>query len=197
MGWHKPDPALVWRAVSVYMAHAYDAGGAGAPTGAATNTLATNTAPPSAAATNAPPANAATPHGIPSATPSAVKARLESLRLAPAVGFYGSPVFERDAAASPTKYSLRLGNRHYPHMKLVIERSPDGHGHLFRADTHDAHCRPVPNSRDFHVFNKLMEQNRDVAERIEAAWEQAGVPTFKAYLRQDLARRRVDHLDAD
>src|SRR5688572_29230000 len=111
MGWHKPEPALVWQAVGIYLAQAYDG-----PFGE---------------------------HGVPVNTPSAVKSRLESLRLVSADDFYTSPVFERDAAASPSKYSLRLGNRHYPHMKLVIERSPDEQRYLLGADTHDAHCRPA------------------------------------------------------
>jgi hypothetical protein len=159
MGWHKPEPAVVWRAVTTYLAHAYE--------------------------------GAAGPNGVPAGTPSAVKARLESLRHAPAAEFYASPVFERDSVANPTKFSLRLGNRHYPHMKLVIDRAPDGHGHLLRADTHDAHCRPAPGSRDYPGFCQLMDRNREVAERIESAWDQQGVPTFKAYLREDLAKRKA------
>jgi hypothetical protein len=159
MGWHKPEPALVWRAVTTYLSIAYD-GVAGTS-------------------------------GVPASTPSAVRSRIESLRLAPSSDFYASPVFERDNPAAATRFSLRLGNRHYPHMKLVIERSPDGHGHLLRADTHDAHCRPAPGSRDYHVFNQLMEQNRQVAEQIEAAWEGQGIATFKAYLREDLERRKA------
>jgi hypothetical protein len=159
MPWQKPEPALVWRAVTTYLTVCY-----GGPPGA---------------------------NDVPASTPSAVKARLDSLRHAPAKEFYASPVFERDAAnASPTKYSLRLGNRHYPHMKLVIERSPDGRGFLLRADTHDAHVRPAPGSRDYAVFTQLMELNRQVAEQIEAAWEGQGIPTFKSFLREDLARRR-------
>ena len=158
MAWHKPEPTLVWKAVAVYLAHAYD--------------------------------GASDPSGIPANTPSAVRARLDSLPHAPASDFYASPVFERDNAATPTKFYLRLGNRHYPHMKLAIDRSPDGRGHLLRADTHDTHCRPAPGSRDFHVFNKLMELNREIADRIEAAWEVEGILTFKAYLRDDLARRQ-------
>lgn len=159
MGWQKPEPAVVWRAITAYLAAAYE----GAPSA----------------------------HGVPANTPSAVKHRLESLRMAPAADFYASPVFERDNPATPTKFSLRLGNRHYPHMKLVIERSPDGHGHLLRADTHDAHCRPAPGSRDHAAFCQLMEQNRDVADRIETGWAEQGLPTFKTYLRDDLARRKA------
>jgi hypothetical protein len=35
-----------------------------------------------------------------------------------------------------------------------------------------------------------MEHNQRLAERIDAAWAAAEVPTFKAYLREDLRRRR-------
>ncbi len=159
MGWHKPEPGLVWRAVTTYLAIAYDS-------------------PPG-------------PHGVPAGTPSAVKARLESLRLAPPSDFFASPVFERDNAAAPTKYSLRLGNRHYPHMKLVIDRAPDGRGHLFRADTHDLHIRPAAGSPDAAAFAELSEKNRVIAESVEAAWEREGLATFKKLLRDDLERRRA------
>jgi hypothetical protein len=159
MAWQKPEPALVWRAVTTYLAVCY-----GGPPGG---------------------------NEVPASTPSAVKARLDSLRHAPATEFYGSPVFERDVSSpAPAKYSLRLGNRHYPHMKLVIERAPDARGFLMRADTHDAHVRPAPGSRDHAVFTQLMELNRKVADRIEAAWEEQGIPTFKSFLRKDLARRK-------
>jgi hypothetical protein len=36
-----------------------------------------------------------------------------------------------------------------------------------------------------------MDQNRTTAEAIEAAWEEAGLPTFKKFLRDDLARRQA------
>src|SRR5437763_850900 len=71
--------------------------------------------------------------------PQTVRSRLDSLRNAPADDLFGSSTFEKQSDAEVVRYSLRLGNRWYPHMKLVIERSPDGQGHLFRADTHDRH----------------------------------------------------------
>jgi hypothetical protein len=161
MGWQKPEPAMVWKAIALYLANAYD-GVVGLG-------------------------------GVPANTPSAVRARLDSLRHAPATDFYASPVFERDTPTNPAKFYLRLGNRHYPHMKLAIDRSPDGRGHLLRADTHDTHCRPAPGSRDFHVFTQLMNLNRDIADCIEAAWEAEGMPTFKAFLRDDLDRRKSEN----
>lgn len=125
-------------------------------------------------------------HGQP--PPSAVRARLDSLRAA-REDFYDISAFEQDAHRPPQKLLLRLGNRFYPHMKLVIERSPDEVHSLFRADTHDRHVRPAANSKEHELFAKLMEDNQRLAEQIEAAWEEAKLPTFKQYLRDDLARR--------
>ena len=126
------------------------------------------------------------------APPSAVRDRLASLRATADTDFYDSPVFERDEARPPTRYSLRLGNKVYPHMKLVIERSPDGRGHLFRADTHDKHIRPNPTSREGRAFAELMAMNQKFAEAIEAEWATRGIATFKQFLRDDLARRSAD-----
>lgn len=150
MTWQLPPPSEVWRAIEVYLKHAYS----GEP-------------------------------------PSAIRSRLDTLRSLPDGGFYDCAAIERDAAPNPTRLRLRLGNRFYPHMKLVIERAPDGKTYLFRADTHDQHCIPDPQSRDYPPFCKLMEKNQAIAQAIEAAWEQEGLPTFKSFLRQDLARRRA------
>jgi hypothetical protein len=37
-----------------------------------------------------------------------------------------------------------------------------------------------------------MEKNQKVVESVERAWAEGGVPTFKTYLREDLARRRAE-----
>ena len=121
--------------------------------------------------------------------PSAVRAKLETLRSLSQADFYQSPVFERDPVSAGQKLSLRLGNRMYPHMKLTIERSPDKAGYLFRADTHDRHACPQPGSRDYAAFTQLMENNQKIAQAIEQAWADQQLPTFKTYLREDLARR--------
>lgn len=121
--------------------------------------------------------------------PSAVQQRLDTLRALPPDDLFAGPVLEADDKAAPTRYALRLGNPFYPHMKLVIERSPDGRGFLFRADTHDRHIRPAPGSRDYKAFCQLMEMNQRLSEQIDAEWAKRGVPTFKEYLRHDLARR--------
>jgi len=123
--------------------------------------------------------------------PSAVTQRLETLRNMPAENIFDCGVMECDEAK--TRYALRLGNRAYPHMKLVIERSPDGQAHLFRADTHDRHIRPAPGSRECAAFSELMRMNQTVAEQIESEWAKDGLATFKSYLRRDLEARQHSH----
>jgi hypothetical protein len=145
----RPDPALVWRAIDLYLEVAY--GG-----------------PP----------------------PSAVRSRLETLRALDDASFYDGAVFEHRAEGGSTRTFLRLGNRFFPHMKLAIERRPDKRGYLFRADTHDAHCCPATTSREYEAFRQLMEMNQTVAQAVEQRWEAAGVPTFKSFLKEDLARRQ-------
>ena len=131
-------------------------------------------------------------HAYPGPPPSAVRARLETLRSTAEPDFFDCPVFERPAAeAAPARYCLRLGNRFYPHMKMLVERSPDRTGSLFRADTHDTHCQPPPGSREHAAFAALVEQNRQIAADIEHAWEGAGLPTFRSYLKDDLAKRKA------
>jgi hypothetical protein len=123
------------------------------------------------------------------APPADVQGRVDTLGAAPDADFFANPAFERDRA-DPSRYRLRLGNRLYPHMKMAMEPSPDGAQYLFRADTHDRHICPPPTSKEYGLFRQLMDANQALAQAIEARWEQAGVPTFKLYLRQDLARRR-------
>ena len=121
--------------------------------------------------------------------PAAVEKRLETLRAAGENGaFFASDVFERDSNLK--KYSLRLGNRFYPHMKLSIDERPDQEGFLFRADTHDRHICPTAASKEYGAFRELMEKNQQVAQKIEEQWQDGGLPTFKSYLKQDLERRR-------
>lgn len=95
-----------------------------------------------------------------------------------------------DAAAPPKRFSIRLGNHQYPHMKLAIERSPDGQTYLFRADAHDAHCCPPEADPEYGAFRAMMDENGRIVQAVEAAWELQGLPTFKTYLKDDLARRQ-------
>src|SRR5688572_26470420 len=105
--------------------------------------------------------------------------------------FFRSPVIASDGGQPPKRYSIRLGNRHYPHMKLAIERSPDGEGYLFRPDTHDSHCCPPADHPEHAAYREMMQKNSEIAAKVEAALAEQGLPTFKTYLQQDLARRQA------
>jgi hypothetical protein len=99
------------------------------------------------------------------------------------------PAFATTGGGSAPRRTLRLGNRLYPHMKLALEASPDGRKYLFKADTHDRHICPARSSPEYDAFQELMKANQELSERIESAWGAQGLPTFKTYLQEDLARR--------
>jgi len=105
--------------------------------------------------------------------------------------FFKAPTFVKDDPRSPKKYTLRLGNRHYPHMKLVYELGPDAQTFLFRADAHDAHCCPPAGTPEHDAFRALMQANQETVAAIENAWADAELPTFKTFLKLDLAKRRA------
>jgi hypothetical protein len=121
--------------------------------------------------------------------PLGVRARLDALRSASESDFYRLAAFERFPSDEPVRFLLRLGNRFYPHMKLAIERSPDGVHCLFGVDTHDRHVQPKPHSAEAAAFAELARKNLDIARQIEQALDENGLPTFKRFLRDDLARR--------
>ena len=123
--------------------------------------------------------------------PAVVRDRLQALKDAGDAGFYAASVFERAAPEGQTRYSLRLGNQFYPHMKLVIESAPHSDQVFFRPDAHDRHIQLPANSPEAAAFAELTRKNQELATRIEAAWEENGLPTFKQFLREDLARRRA------
>jgi hypothetical protein len=128
------------------------------------------------------------------AAPPEVSALLAALRRHDASVMFESPVFERGAGDPPTRYALRLGNRAYPFMKLVIERLPTRNTWLFTADTHDRHICPAPGDPEHGAFTELMAHNRALAAKIEDAWRAQGIDTFRGFLDDDLARRRGERL---
>jgi len=76
------------------------------------------------------------------------------------------------------RYVLRLGNDRYPHMKLVLEENILKHEYAFAVDTHDD-MRVSPDAPDYDRWNVVRGYNREVAEQIEAAWREQGIPTVR------------------
>lgn len=83
----------------------------------------------------------------------------------------------------PPIYALRLGNAHYPHMKIQIQPWPNDCGYLLSVNTHDQVLSLDPTSRDAAAFRALQSENQRLKESIEKAWDESGIPTFLRYLR--------------
>jgi hypothetical protein len=89
-------------------------------------------------------------------------------------------------------YAFRLGSRHFPHLKLKTQLvdSTDTTTWVFTVDTHDAFSRdraePPPSHPDAGGWTALQSANRDLKEKIEQAFEAAGLTTFNSLLRGGL-----------
>lgn len=88
------------------------------------------------------------------------------------------------------KWTLRLGNRRYPFMKLVLQELLVRDRFFFAVDTHDdlelgAGCD------DFEAFVELKRFNAELKEEIERTWRAEGVPTFAGLVADVEAETRV------
>jgi hypothetical protein len=85
-------------------------------------------------------------------------------------------------------YALRLGSATFPHLKLQVTLHPDGEV-VFSVDTHDAYPRagasPAAHA-DYAAWTRLQQDNRQLKEKIERAWESDGLMTFNQLLQRDL-----------
>jgi hypothetical protein len=113
---------------------------------------------------------------------------------------FTKPPFER-AGKTPGHqapiYALRLGNYRYPHMKLQIQPWPNEAGFMLSVNTHDQVAGLDAGAADAQPFRDLQSENQRLKELIEQAWDDAGLPTFLAYLRQYIQSRAQHMVDTD
>jgi CheY-like chemotaxis protein len=83
----------------------------------------------------------------------------------------------RDPAVGSHRYALRLGNRMYPHMKLVLEEYLLPGEFVFTVDTHDE-IDLKPDYPDYEAWQDLKAGNRELKSEIERLWREDGVPTY-------------------
>jgi hypothetical protein len=89
-------------------------------------------------------------------------------------------------------FTLRLGSTAYPHLKLRVHKleTPQGSLALYAVDTHDSFSSETSQAPAGHpdamAWQALQETNRALKEKIEAAWEAAGLLTLNGLLRQAL-----------
>jgi len=108
----------------------------------------------------------------------------------------------RDALASPAaetfelrgrpgfieKYRWRLGNTFYPHMKLGLECCSETDDFIFNVDTHDRELEPGSPLARQAGYRELVLRNGALKCDIEAAWDAAGLPTFRGQIARHIRR---------
>jgi hypothetical protein len=102
------------------------------------------------------------------------------------------PPFERAGKVPGQQtpiYALRLGNCHYPHMKLQIQTWPNPAGFMLSVNTHDQVAGLDLGAADAQAFRELQAENQRLKEAIEQAWDDEGLPTFLRYLRDYIQSR--------
>ena len=132
------------------------------------------------------------------AAPETARARAEPILGLKAGEVVPEGMLEKDAANSMPSFALRLGQPLYPFMKLVVEPAPcaagaaaGARGYLLRVDSHDRHLHAAEGSADAAWLQSVRTSNKELSEKIEGAWSQAGLPTFKDFLRRQLEERRA------
>lgn len=117
----------------------------------------------------------------------AVRRRLVWPEGADAQTLLSHPPFERAGKAGgrgASIYALRLGNMHYPHMKVQVQPWPNAVGFMLSVNTHDQVLGLEPEAADLPAFRALQAENQRLKETIEQAWDVEGLPTFLRYLRE-------------
>ena len=74
------------------------------------------------------------------------------------------------------RYSLRLGNRNYPFMKLLLQEHLVAGEFFFSVDTHDQ-MDIKPDYPDYEAFLAVRKFNRELKRSIEASLEAHGLDT--------------------
>jgi CheY-like chemotaxis protein len=80
------------------------------------------------------------------------------------------------------RYSLRLGNRNYPFMKLVLQEHLVAGEFFFAVDTHDQ-MEIKPDYPDYEQWMAVRRFNRDLKQKIEQGLAGAGLDTCAALRR--------------
>ncbi len=88
------------------------------------------------------------------------------------------------------RYSLRLGNRNYPFMKLLLQEHLVAGEYFFAVDSHDQ-MEIKPDYPDYEQWMAVRRFNRELKRRIEQGLEEAGLDTA-ACVRKLLAECRDD-----
>lgn len=94
---------------------------------------------------------------------------------------------EVDEKGQRVRYTMQLGNRNYPFMKLVLQEHLVAGEFFFAVDTHDE-MDVKPDYPDYEQWMVVRRFNRKLKQEIEAQFAAEGLPT--AATLRDIASRR-------
>jgi len=86
--------------------------------------------------------------------------------------------------------ALRLGNAFYPNMKMRLTRPPGNDVFLLMVDSHDVMLAAPPGSPDYEALEELKAANAAIVSDVTHAWDAAGLPTERNYLRDKIRQAR-------
>jgi CheY-like chemotaxis protein len=101
----------------------------------------------------------------------------EAAGSAPLDGFADETRREEGDEEPLQRFCMRLGNRNYPYMKLVVQEHMVVGEFYFGADTHD-HLEIRPDFPDYEAWMKVKRFNLGLKRDIEQAFAAAGLPTL-------------------
>ena len=90
-------------------------------------------------------------------------------------------LFQREEAPSESgapcvRFSMRLGNRNYPFMKLVLQEHILAGEYYFMVDTHD-HMDIKPSYPDYEAWQAVRRFNDELKRKIERDFTEHNIPT--------------------
>jgi len=97
--------------------------------------------------------------------------------------------FEREGEGSAA-YTLRLGSRQYPHMKLALWEAYFRDEFVFAVDRHDGVDLALPPA-DLEAWLSVKSDNYRTKAAIEEAWRTAGLPTLRGLKEERLSTTDV------
>lgn len=105
-------------------------------------------------------------------------------------------VSESDGGDERVRYTMRLGNRNYPFMKLVLQQHIVEGEYYFVVDTHD-HMDIKPSYPDYDAWQAVRRFNDDLKRKIESGFSAHDLPTASCIRRavDDRAAADVDPRD--
>ena len=76
------------------------------------------------------------------------------------------------------RFTLRLGNQFYPHMKVVLQDFLLPNYFSFSVDTHDDHFDVGPECGGYDAWLAIKQRNADLKQEVEDSWAREGIPTL-------------------